>query len=98
MSISQRQSQRIQEALIKSNTTAEEIGMDKGLLKVLDLLKRRILELETLYYPEWKYEEAKVKLEELREMVKRINTFRGTGKDDQSEFENAGSCFTSQQI
>ncbi|AEB63787.1 hypothetical protein LL3_02251 [Bacillus amyloliquefaciens LL3] len=56
------------------------------------------MELESLYYPEWEYENAKVKLEELREMVNRINVLRGTGKDEQSEFENAGSGFTSQQI
>ncbi|AWX22015.1 hypothetical protein FVD40_06365 [Bacillus subtilis] len=72
--------------------------MDKALSEVLNLLKRRILELETLYYPEWEYENAKVKLEELREMVNRINALRGTGKDEQSEFENAGSGFTSKQI
>ncbi|MED3442275.1 hypothetical protein ACIGJL_06075 [Bacillus velezensis] len=72
--------------------------MDKALSEVLNLLKRRILELESLYYPEWEYENAKVKLEELREMVNRINVLRETGKDEQSEFENAGSGFTSQQI
>ncbi|ERH59197.1 MULTISPECIES: hypothetical protein [Bacillus amyloliquefaciens group] len=59
--------------------------MDKALSEVLDLLKRRILELESLYYPEWEYENAKVKLEELREMVNRINTLRGIGKDDEDE-------------
>ncbi|WP_280157025.1 hypothetical protein [Bacillus velezensis] len=66
--------------------------MDKALSEVFNLLKRRILELESLYYPEWEYENAKVKLEELREMVNRINELRGTGKDELSEFENAGSC------
>ena len=59
--------------------------MDKALLEVLNVLKRRILELETLYYPEWKHEEAKVKLDELREMVRRINTLQRTGKDDENE-------------
>ncbi|MEK4632509.1 MULTISPECIES: hypothetical protein [Bacillus] len=72
--------------------------MDKALSEVFNLLKRRILELESLYYPEWEYENAKVKLEELREMVNRINELRGTGKGELSEFENAGSGFTSQQI
>ncbi|CDG29993.1 MULTISPECIES: hypothetical protein [Bacillus] len=72
--------------------------MDIALSEVLNLLKRRILELESLYYPEWEYENAKVKLEELREMVNKVNALRGTGKDEQSEFENAGSGFTSQQI
>ncbi|QYJ63446.1 hypothetical protein [Bacillus velezensis] len=72
--------------------------MDIALSEVLNLLKRRILELESLYYPEWEYENAKVKLEELREMVSKVNALRGTGKDEQSEFENAGSGFTSQQI
>ncbi|RPK20913.1 hypothetical protein EH2_00206 [Bacillus subtilis] len=43
------------------------------------------MELETLYYPEWKYEEAKIKIEELREMVNRINSLQRTGKDDKYE-------------
>ncbi|MCX2885869.1 MULTISPECIES: hypothetical protein [Bacillus] len=59
--------------------------MDKASSEVISLLKRRILELETLYYPEWKYEEAKIKIEELREMVNRINSLRGIGKDDEDE-------------
>ncbi|WP_124058341.1 hypothetical protein [Bacillus subtilis] len=59
--------------------------MDKASSEVISLLKRRILELETLYYPEWKYEEAKIKIEELREMVNRINSLQRTGKDDKYE-------------
>ncbi|MVZ95550.1 hypothetical protein CTI30_18430 [Bacillus velezensis] len=59
--------------------------MDKASSEVISLFKRRILELETLYYPEWKYEEAKIKIEELKEMVNRINSLRGIGKDDEDE-------------